>query len=1137
MNQVLQTTQRFFSLKIKSIFLMFLFASVAFLIPKNANATRYLYENIKWPGVKDNVVALTESRVMHGSTITVDPCNISISLSMTKTSCPSGNDGTATVSHTGNGTSYSVLWSTSATSNTITGLKAGKYFVTVTDNFGCWTTDSIMVDFYADTTAPSITCQSNLSLNTDSNVCGAIVNFNAPGATDNCQITISGPDTFKYTGAVQYWVVPNGITSINVSVFGAAGGLATTDNITGDGIGGLGGSVKGNISVTPGETLTIRVGGRGTDANDTISGSGGFNGGGNGAAYYDFYTSASGGGGGASDITRIGIDAMSQKLVVGAGGGGTGTDCELTLNGGDGGGLNGSDGAADCSGDDSRGMGGTQTAGGTGGIYYGQYPGDDGALGIGGNANSEIGLGGGGGAGYYGGGAGAMGGGGGGSSFIISSATGVSYTTGTRQGDGIIIINYSRVFPVVTQIAGPASGSFFPVGNTAVTFKATDESNNSSTCSFNVTVTDNINPTITCPSNISTNNDAGLCSAIIVLGTPTTADNCGVQSVTNNHESTTYTVGTTTVTWTVTDIHGNTTTCTQAVVVTDNENPVITCPSNKSVNNDAGNCSAVVNIGTPASSDNCGVQSVTNNHASTTYPIGTTTVTWTVTDIHGNTASCNQSITVTDNENPVVHTKNISVTLSGGSASIVPSQVNNESTDNCGITSYSVSPSTFNCSNIGANTVTLTVIDIHGHSSSATAIVTVIGNLSVSISQSMLPGFCQGGAVVLKANAPAGVTYLWSTGATTQSINVYASGTYTVTVANGSGCTASSSTTVSYTSANMLSSYTIIATKEVEFESHTFVQTGGVGVTCSYGEIEVEDHSTITGTGTFARAHDIDVHNGSTVTTKISTATPVNLPAFKNNPYHNSGSNITVANNASVTLNDSIYKNINIGSNATVTFTKPVVYIKKLTTNSNARIKFSNCAILKIDDKTEIGPYNQFNPDEQGVVVYAGDELDIDKGSTINASVYCQENIATEGTNMARVTMKGIFIAEKIESEYTTWNWNTTNSGCSLNKTEPLVTENGNTNSTLTDEIEFNVFPNPTTGKFNIEINSTLEGALKITVYDYLGQEVKTILKSDFTGTASVKVDLHDAASTYYIVKVEMAGKTLYKKVMLTRLY
>ena len=139
-----------------------------------------------------------------------------------------------------------------------------------------------------------------------------------------------------------------------------------------------------------------------------------------------------------------------------------------------------------------------------------------------------------------------------------------------------------------------------------------------------------------------------ICSANNVnLGTPTTSDNCGVASVTNNAPAT-FPVGNTTVTWTVTDNAGNTATCSQLVTVNDTTSPTITCPS------DIVTVCNPSDLGTPVTSDNCGIASVTND-APVTFPVGDTTVVWTVTDNAGNTAMCSQLVTINnDTENPTI---------------------------------------------------------------------------------------------------------------------------------------------------------------------------------------------------------------------------------------------------------------------------------------------------------------------------------------------------------------------------------------------------------------------------------------------------------------------------------------------------
>ncbi len=64
---------------------------------------------------------------------------------------------------------------------------------------------------------------------------------------------------------------------------------------------------------------------------------------------------------------------------------------------------------------------------------------------------------------------------------------------------------------------------------------------------------------------------------------------------------------------------------------------------------------------------------------------------------------------------------------------------------------------------------------------------------TASITASGATTFCNGGSVVLSANT--GASYLWSNGATTQTISVNQSGTYNVTVTAVGGCTASASAT------------------------------------------------------------------------------------------------------------------------------------------------------------------------------------------------------------------------------------------------------------------------------------------------------------------------------------------------------
>ena len=157
-----------------------------------------------------------------------------------------------------------------------------------------------------------------------------------------------------------------------------------------------------------------------------------------------------------------------------------------------------------------------------------------------------------------------------------------------------------------------APGSVFPLGTTPVTYTFTDLASNTSTCTFNVTVTDNESPVITgCPANINVNNVPGACATIVNWTEPAATDNCtaaGSLVWTKSHlPGTLFNVGTTTVTYTVTDANGKSSNCSFDVTVTDNQNPVALC-KNITVTLDAlGNATIVPADVDNGSTDNCAI--------------------------------------------------------------------------------------------------------------------------------------------------------------------------------------------------------------------------------------------------------------------------------------------------------------------------------------------------------------------------------------------------------------------------------------------------------------------------------------------------------------------------------------------------
>ena len=309
----------------------------------------------------------------------------------------------------------------------------------------------------------------------DTTLCaGSPVLLNAELTFDSIPYA-SGTDStiFNYTGGMQSFTVPAGVTTVTMDVRGAQGGGGIGINLAG----GRGAQMIGTFAVTPGEVFDILVGGQGGTGTASYDPQGNENGGGGGSFVVKNigtipYIIAGGGGGGPStsygtSCSRISSDADGTTSTSGVtptycsgsgtgGSGGYGGSTTGYMNGGAGGGFysNGGNGGSHC----ATAYGGTSYlgggAGGTGNRCYGST--NNGGFGGGGGGQ----LGGpGAGGGYSGGGTSANWssystyGGGGGS---YNSGTSQSNTSGVQTGNGQIIIKW----PVVSS--SPVSYTWSP---------------------------------------------------------------------------------------------------------------------------------------------------------------------------------------------------------------------------------------------------------------------------------------------------------------------------------------------------------------------------------------------------------------------------------------------------------------------------------------------------------------------------------------------------------------------------------------------------------------------------------------------------------------------------------------------------
>lgn len=277
--------------------------------------------------------------------------------------------------------------------------------------------------------------------------------------------------SYKYTGALQKFIVPNRVTSIQVNAIGAKGGTGGSGQP-----GGAGANITSTINVTPGQVVYVVVGGfpgQSANAKYGFAGNGGL---------ADNTSGFGGAGGGLSGVfNSITPSTASALVVAGGGGGGAGTGGTTGYNGGAA--LNASSGSASngqgstnypTNGRYQYGYGASTTIAGGGGFAYDNAPAQNGTDGndiyggTGGIGTVWQGAGGGG-AGFYGGGGGAgggsaNGGGGGGSTKTTSGFN--SFGTMNTTGDGSVTITCLSNSGLVLHLDAGNTASYSGTGTT-----------------------------------------------------------------------------------------------------------------------------------------------------------------------------------------------------------------------------------------------------------------------------------------------------------------------------------------------------------------------------------------------------------------------------------------------------------------------------------------------------------------------------------------------------------------------------------------------------------------------------------------------------------------------------------------------
>ncbi len=301
--------------------------------------------------------------------------------------------------------------------------------------------------------------------------------------------------------------------------------------------------------------------------------------------------------------------------------------------------------------------------------------------------------------------------------------------TATPTG-GTPVYTYDWINTTTTtaSITGIAAGSYSVI--------VTDANGCTATGSESVIVEDVTPPTVVVQDINAYLDGSGSITVLASEVDNGTFDACGIASTSIDVSTFNCSnIGPNTVVFTAVDVNGNSDSSNVTITVLDTNSPVM-ATQNVTIyldaNGEATTTAVAIDNGT---ADNCGIASISLD--STDFDcseVGANTVTLTATDINGNTNTATATVTVMDTLDPIMVVQNTTIYLdANGQASVTAAAVDNGTNDNCGIATLELDSTNFDCSEAGPNMVTLTATDVNGNVSTATAFVTVLDTIAPSL--------------------------------------------------------------------------------------------------------------------------------------------------------------------------------------------------------------------------------------------------------------------------------------------------------------------------------------------------------------------------------------------------------------------
>jgi hypothetical protein len=355
------------------------------------------------------------------------------------------------------------------------------------------------------------------------------------------------------------------------------------------------------------------------------------------------------------------------------------------------------------------------------------------------------------------------------------------------------------------------------------------------------------------------------------------------------------------------------------------------------------------------------------------------------------------------------------------------------------------------------------------------------GGSMATITASGSTSFCQGGSVTLTANT--GTSYIWSSGATTKSISVSASGTYIVTVTNASGTATSTPLTVT-----------------VNSNPSSSISASGPLTFCSGGSVTL----TASGTGTYlwspggATTKSIAVSTSGTYNVQVtnSSGCSATSPNSVVTASNSGGAPSTASASGATTFCDggSVTLTANTGTSYAWSNGATTKSISATTTgNYSVTVTSSGCASSPSSPiAVKVNPRPAFTVTPSGPLSFCnGGNVTLNiTNSNANSYVWYKNNSVipnvTSSTTSYKATTAGKY---KIRAQL---------GGCGSFSQEFNVTIPCREGESLGQLSGFDatVYPNPFENRTTIAVNVEKEEKVSIYIYDMEGRIVNVIAEN-----------------------------------------